>query len=322
MTDVRSVVRVVINSGARTMQDQAARDALSQVLEDALPGALVRFTDDEHNVSELVDLCMADHPTMLVAGGGDGTVNAVASAVHGTSIVLGVLPLGTLNHFAHDLSIPGEIEAAVQTLRDGTVAPIDAAEVNGRLFVNNSGLGLYPDIVHQREARQRRGWGKWPAALVSTIRALARYRMLGVRIRTGETVLLRRTPALMIGNNEYTTEGILGARRVSMTAGTLALYCPRPHGRLHLLWFSLRALLGSLRKTPEFETVLTDAITIESRHPHLRVAIDGEVTMMKTPLHYRALPGALHVMLPAVVPEAVDEPADADTQAPQQVAGI
>ncbi len=295
------MVRVVVNSNAKSMQDQAARERLVQVLGEALPDARVYFSDEDNGVSDLVTRCMDEHPTLLVAGGGDGTVNAVASAVRESSILLGVLPLGTLNHFAHDLGIPGDIDAAIIVLRDGIPMAVDAAEVNGQLFVNNSGLGLYPDIVHQREARQRRGWSKWPAAFMASIRALSRYRMLGVRIRTGETTLLRRTPALMIGNNEYTTEGTLGAHRVSMSSGQLSLYCPRAHGRLHLLWFSLRALLGSLRDTPEFETVLSDAITIESRHRHLRVAIDGEVTVMTTPLEYRALPGALQVLVPALV---------------------
>lgn len=295
------MVRVIVNSGAKSMRDAAARDRLVQVLGEVLPDATVHFSDDDHDVGELVTRCMEDRPTLMVAGGGDGTINAVASAVRDTPILLGVLPLGTLNHFSVDLGIPADIDAAITVLRDGMPMAVDAAEVNGQLFVNNSGLGLYPDIVHQREARQRRGSAKWPAALMSTIRALSRYRMLGVRIRTGDTTMLRRTPALMIGNNEYTTEGMLGARRVSMSSGQLALYCPRAHGRLHLLWFSLRALLGSLRKTPEFETVLSDAITIESRHRHLRVAIDGEVTVLTTPLEYRALPGALRVLVPALV---------------------
>lgn len=295
------MVRVVVNGGAKTMQDAAAREALSQVVREALPGACVYFSSEVDDVSELVRRSMDDGATLLVAGGGDGTVNTVAAAVRGTDTRMGVLPLGTLNHFARDLGIPTDIDAAVVVLRDGIEAAVDAAEVNGRVFVNNSGLGLYPDIVHQREARQRRGSSKWPAAVMSTIRALARYRMLGVRIRTDDQTILRRTPALMIGNNEYTTEGSLGARRVSMTSGLLALYCPRAHGRFHLLWFSLRALLGSLRKTPEFETTLTEALTIESRHRHLRVAIDGEVTVLETPLEYRALPGALRVIVPAVV---------------------
>ena len=295
------MVRVIVNSGAKSMQDQASRDRLVQVLGEVLPDAQVHFSDDDHDISELVTRGMKDQPTLMVAGGGDGTVNAVASAIRDTSILLGVLPLGTLNHFSRDLGIPDDIDAAIAVLRDGLPMAVDAAEVNGQLFVNNSGLGLYPDIVHQREARQRRGGSKWPAALMATIRSLSRYRMLGVRIRTGDTTLLRRTPALMIGNNEYTTEGMRGARRVSMSSGQLALYCPRAHGRLHLLWFSLRALLGSLRKTPEFETVLSDAITIESRRPHLRVAIDGEVSTMTTPLTFRALPGALRVLVPALV---------------------
>src|SRR4029077_18325609 len=85
----------------------------------------------------------------LVAAGGDGTVNAVAAAIVGSEAVLGILPLGTLNHFAKDLKLPLDLEGAVRTLKTGSVQKVDVAQVNGRVFVNNSGLGLYPSMVKQ-----------------------------------------------------------------------------------------------------------------------------------------------------------------------------
>src|SRR4030095_15170061 len=89
--------------------------------------------------------------SVAVAAGGDGTVNAVAAAVIGTPTRMGVIPLGTLNHFAKDLAIPLEIERAVDTIAGGRVVAIDVGEVNGRVFVNNSSLGLYASLVQARE---------------------------------------------------------------------------------------------------------------------------------------------------------------------------
>jgi diacylglycerol kinase family enzyme len=100
----------------------------------------------------------------VVAAGGDGTLNAVTSVLVDGDRTLGVLPIGTLNHLAKDLRIPLDLDGAVQTLLEGVVANVDVAEVNGQIFLNNSGLGLYPKIVRHREKLQDQlGHGKWPA---------------------------------------------------------------------------------------------------------------------------------------------------------------
>src|SRR5205823_8463154 len=117
----------------------------------------------------------------------------------------GVLPLGTLNHFAKDLGIPLELPDAVRNLVSGQPMAVDVGEVNGRIFLNNSGLGLYPDIVHDREKQQRRlGRGKWPAAVWAALAALRRFPFLSMRVTADGQRLARRTPFVFIGNNAYT----------------------------------------------------------------------------------------------------------------------
>jgi diacylglycerol kinase family enzyme len=294
-------IRVIVNRNAKGVGDEKACDALRQSIANVLPDAVVWFTDETTKVDDLIKRAIRDGATMLVGGGGDGTINAVASAVVGTDRVLGVLPLGTLNHFAKDLAIPADIEAAVLLLRDGMVSPVDVGEVNDRVFLNNSGLGLYPDIVHLREIRQRHGAAKWPAMFIAAIHALRKYRMLGIRITVDDQPLLRRTPAVLVGNNEYTTQHTLEPKRVALDAGKLSLYIPRKTGRWKLLWFSLRALLTNAGHDDAFETLLTDSFTIESRHKGLRVSLDGEVTVMSTPLHYRTRARELRVIVPTVI---------------------
>lgn len=298
---MKPIIRVIINSDARTMKNEKDRNSFTKLLADMLPDASVLFTDEHTKVVALVQQAIADKPSLLIAGGGDGTINAVASATIGTDILLGILPLGTLNHFAKDLGIPEDVTEAVTLLRDGHATAVDVGEVNDRIFLNNAGLGLYPDIVHQREARQRLGARKWPAAVLATLRALARYRLLGIRIKADGNTMLRRTPAVLVGNNEYTTEHSLEPKRVSLTAGTLSLYIPRPRGRAKLLWFSLCALIGSVRESDGFEVMLAEQFTIESNHRHLRVSIDGEVTNLETPLHFAIRARALRVIAPPAI---------------------
>ena len=242
---------------------------------------------------------VTDGMDVVIAAGGDGTINTVASILAESRTALGILPAGTLNHFAKDLGIPLDVDDAMQLIDEGTIDAIDVGRVNDRWFVNNSGLGLYPYMVHHREAVQRRGWSKWFAALIASLRALSRYRLLRLHIRVNGEQLLRRTPAVFVGNNEYRLDIGVEPKRLTLRDGQLCLYIPHVQGRWELFLFSLRALFGSRHDDPSLDMFLTDRFTIDSRHRHLRVSIDGEALVMKTPLEYSIAPRALRVLVPA-----------------------
>ena len=157
-----------------------------------------------------------------MAGGGDGTINAVAGALAGRDTALGVLPIGTLNHFARDVGIPLNLEAAVRILFTGQVKKVDVGEVNGRVFVNNSGIGLYPRIVRVREEAQRRGHVKWVAFLLAVGSVMRRYSLVSVRLRSEEThAAARGTPFVFVGNNRYEIAGLEIGTRSSLNSGRL-----------------------------------------------------------------------------------------------------
>ena len=236
---------------------------------------------------------------IVVAGGGDGTINAVASGVGGSGVQFGVLPRGTLNHFAKDLHIPLELEAAIANVATGTPVKVDVGEVNGRIFLNNSSLGLYPDIVRDREKQQRRlGRGKWLAFSWALVAALRRYPFLGVQLTLNDKVHARRTPFVFIGNNEYLMEGLNIGERERLDGGKLSLYVAQRPGRWGLLRLALHALFGKLSQAKDFDMLTTTEMEIATRHRRLRVATDGEVTVMNTPLHYRLRAAALDVIVP------------------------
>ncbi len=293
------VVRVVGNGTAGSMQSERDRARLEEQIASVFPDAVTLWGSETVRIDELIARAMSDSPTLLVAAGGDGTINAVASAIVGTDIVLGVLPAGTLNHFAKDLGIPTDLADAVTLLRDGTPRRVDVGSVNDRIFLNNAGLGLYPEIVRRREAEQRQGASKWPAAFISAMRALYRYRELGLRLRTDTTTFLRRTPALFVGNNEYVNHDTLKPHRDSLTEGTLSVFIPRAHGRMQLLWFTMRAMVGNVRDDRGFEMLKLEHVTVDAKHRLAHVSIDGEVVKLETPLAFESRRGALLVMGPA-----------------------
>jgi len=261
--------------------------------------ARIQLIEQGSDIAGHVAQAIGDGAPMVVAGGGDGTVSAVAAGLVGTGVSLGVLPMGTLNHFAKDLGIPLEQERAIAVLAGGRRLAVDAGEVNGRIFINNSSLGLYPVIVRGREQRQRRlGRGKWRALLEASIAAARRYALLTVQIEVDGQTLTRRTPFVFIGNNEYSMEGFDIGEREQLDRGTLSLYLTQRMGRFDLLRLALLALLRRLDGERDFDQLLAREFVVHTGQARLRVATDGEVTMMDAPLRYRVLPRALQVAVP------------------------
>jgi diacylglycerol kinase family enzyme len=225
-------------------------------------------------------------------------VNAVAAELLGTGIPLGVLPLGTLNHFARDLDIPLEPARAAGAIAAGHTRAVDVGCVNDRIFLNNSSLGLYPAMVHQREARQERGWSKFLAFAWASLKTLLAFPFVKARISLDGRRHERRTPFVFIGNNAYRLNGPARGQRDALDRGALSLYTAPHSGRLGLLRLALRALFGRLSPARDFEARTAREIVVETARPQQRVATDGEVCLLQTPLRYRVRPGALRVLVP------------------------
>jgi diacylglycerol kinase family enzyme len=250
-------------------------------------------------LSPLAARAVAENRRPVVAGGGDGTVNAVAGAVAGTDTALGVLPMGTLNHFAKDVGVPLGLEAAVRNLFTGQVTKVDVGEVNGRVFVNNSGVGLYPHIVRQREEEQHHGHVKWVAFVLAVGSVLRRYSRLRVRLHMDEAEALARvTPLLFVGNNRYEVAGLEIGRRTSLNSGQLWVCMAPRAGRRNLVRMALRALTGRVTDH-ELNAFEVEEIWVQTGTRWVNVSTDGEVSIMNAPLHYRIRPHALGVVVPA-----------------------
>lgn len=296
-----TTIEVIINASSGATRKEEVRDRLADLFSQSGVDARISLARSGKQLVELVVRAANSDSRIIVAGGGDGTINAVASTLIETGKTLGVLPLGTLNHFAKDLRIPLDLQGAVHTIIANHVVQVDVGEVNGRIFVNNSSLGLYPRIVHERQQNQRLGYGKWPAFVWAALSVMRRYPFLDVRVRVDGKEISSRTPFVFVGNNEYEMESFNIGRRARLDAGVLSLYLSHRTRRLGLIALALRALLGRAEKAKNFIAMRATEFSIETRRRRIRVATDGEVTMMKPPLHYRARPGALNVIVPAAI---------------------
>jgi YegS/Rv2252/BmrU family lipid kinase len=291
-------IKIVISASAGSGDNTKTYERLTQIFNENQIGIDISLAQSGAEIAELAREAARGPYKVIVAAGGDGTVNTVAAAVIDSDKILGVLPAGTLNHFARDLKIPFDMEAAARTIVAGFTTEVDVGEVNDRIFLNNSSLGLYPTIVREREKRQRLGSGKWPAFIWATIQALRRHPLLNVRLRVNDELLALTTPFVFVGNNEYAMDSFNIGLRDGLDRGVLSIYITHRTSRLKLISLALRAVFGRLRNDKDFLAQRSNEVKIQTAHKRLRVAFDGEIDVMQTPLQYRVRPRALRVIVP------------------------
>jgi diacylglycerol kinase family enzyme len=233
----------------------------------------------------------------VVAGGGDGTALTAVLAGLGQAKLLGILPLGTLNLLARDLGLPADpVEAAIQ-LAKGRPAAIDLAEVNGLPFAIWASLGMHPWVVRRRDKLQKGGLKKWPAFALAALRAFRRYPLVQVTLTVGGRTTTVTTPMLIISNNAWREEP-LPLSRAALDKGELVVHVAKVTTRIGLLWLAANALFGFWRIGRLLDTFKAEEVRVTSRKSRAMVSLDGEVTVLRSPMVFRLRPKALNVLMP------------------------
>ena len=245
----------------------------------------------------------ASSAELVVLGGGDGTLSLGAQTLVGARKPLGILPLGTRNHFAQDLGIPRDLHEAARTIEAGHLREVDVGDANGRVFLNNCSIGLYPQVVKGREVlRHRSREGKWMAMLLAAFDVLRRFPLVHLTLRVRERQAAFAVPFVFVGNNRYELSLFALGRRGRVDGGELGVYFSRTRGRLGLLRLALLGLMGRLEQDRDFDAFTVPCVEIGTHRRHLQVALDGELAAMAPPVRCRTRPRALRVLAPP--PEA------------------
>lgn len=291
-------IEVIVNAGSGSVLEGETDKTLTERFIAHGVRANVHLAKSGEEIVAVARAAANSRAEIIVAGGGDGTISAVAAEACRADKALGVLPLGTLNNFSKDLNIPQDLKSAIKIIVAGYKQTIDLAQVNERIFINNSSIGLYPRIVRKREQQQRLGYSKWRAAAWATLRMFRSSPFLRVRIEVDGKTFERKTPFVFVGNNQYEMELYNIGRRPSLDKGKLSVYFLHRGGRWGVVMLLFHTLTGRVKQWRDFEEVLTDSVTIQTRKRLMQVAFDGEVSVLETPLEYRTLPGALTVIVP------------------------
>lgn len=295
---------VIINERAGSAS--LARDSLSQ-LERGLRATSMNVSSylvEPQRARHIIEERLPAEPTLVVVGGGDGTLRVAASLLAGTEHVLGILPLGTMNRFARSLGIPMELEAAFATLTSGVDDRVDLGDMNGDVFLNTCMLGVYPEIVRVREQRrlQHPRWPRWLRWVVDTTLAAWQVssgkRRFSFRLQLERRALPHRVSAVLVTNNPL-PDAEYGR---ALDRGVLAIHVPASPSPIDLMSMAVRAARLAPAPTPQSPGAPLDVvITPRARlwtFPRIPICLDGEVRPPQSFLSLRSRPRALRVRVP------------------------
>jgi len=305
--DPASALQFIINAAAGSSDAEAKREVVEAALRAAGRRGDLLFCSPAEltSVSQQAATRAIATRTAVVAVGGDGTLNTVAQAAHAAGCAMGVVPQGTFNYFARTHGIPVDPTEAVRLLLRSAPVPVQVAGVNERVFLVNASLGLYPELLEDREAYKARfGRSRWVAFVAACATLLRAQRKLRVHIEMGGNVRDVQTLTLFVGNNRLQLRQ-LGAEPEDTVAGTpgdgsMAALMLRPIGTLPMIGMMLHGAMGRLGEAAgverfEFQHMVVNPTLPQGRRG-VKVAFDGEVTNLRAPLDFRVLARPLYLL--------------------------
>lgn len=297
---------VVLNPGSGRDDAAQTRDTIARIFTEAgRPHELIAC-DGGRSVAAAAAQAVKRAEAVggiVVAAGGDGTLNTVAQAVLGRRCAFGVLPQGTFNYFGRTHGIPQDTEAAARALLDARVEPVQVGLVNGRLFLVNASVGLYPQLLEDREAyKQRYGRSRRVAAWSAVVTLLRAHRPLRLEMLCGGQDVQVRTLTLFVGNNALQMQQIGLPEAPVVGEGQLAAVMLRPVGTWRLLGLMLRGALGRLGEADDVRSFAFESLSVRPalprRHGAVKVAIDGEIVSLRAPLKFEVAATPLPLLRP------------------------
>ncbi len=243
------------------------------------------------NLPAIIRKCIPQHQILLV-GGGDGTIRTAAHYCANTPIILGVLPLGTLNHFSKELELPTTVDEILDCLKAPKTIKIDLAKVNDHIFINNSSIGFYPKFAVKRD-QYNKIYNKWLSYIPGFIESFKQHPVFTLTIKSKNLNLSLRTSFLMISNNLYSYEFPATFKRESFQQSLLGLYYFK-QGKIQV--FKIIQRIFSKKNLFEIRQS-KDPIEIHfDNEQKLTISLDGDTTLVKSPLRYQSLPSSLTIL--------------------------
>lgn len=302
---------IVLNAGSGHSDTDTTCRAIADVLNAAGRAHEILRVEDPEQLAEIARQAVAkarQNTGVVVAAGGDGTLNAVAQATLGSGCQFGVIPQGTFNYFGRTHGVASDTAEATRSLLTARVQAVQVGLVNDRVFLVNASLGLYPQLLEDREEQKHRhGRSRLVAAWAALVTIFRQYRPLLVKLEHAGVTHELQTLTLFVGNNRLQLEQLGLDEAESVEEGKLAAIILRPVPTFTLLWLAVQGAMGNLARARGVEHFASSRVTVTPsfrRIRRLKIATDGEIEWMDTPIEFRIAPEPLLLLTPIdTVPE-------------------
>lgn len=294
---------IVLNTGSGRGDAQVLQDTIRGILDEAGRRYTLMAVDDPTHLTQTAQGAVKraqDEQGVVIAAGGDGTLNAVAATVLGKGVPFGILPQGTFNYFGRTYGISQDTDVALRGFLQGHIEPVRVGQLNGRLFLVNASLGLYPTLLEDREAyKQRFGRSRMVALWSGLVTLLRAPRQLRLQLEEEGGVRDLRTPTLVVGNNKLQLEHV-GIESEDLERNRLVAMTVKPVGTLALYGLLVRGLFSRLGEAEHVISFGFERMRVRIRgRNRVKVAMDGEISWMSTPLEFKVADEKLPLVVPA-----------------------
>ncbi len=302
---------IILNAGSGHAETELQRATIDQVMTASGRRFTLTVVEDAGQLNQIAQAMVEQARAVggiVVAAGGDGTINTIARMAVESGCRFGVLPQGTFNYFGRTHDIPEDLAESTRALLTARVQPVQVGQVNERIFLVNASIGLYPRLLEERELDKKQFGRSRVVAFLSALKTLlGAYRHLHITLDTDGQARTVRTSTLFIGNNRLQMEQVgIAPLTAGIEDGKLAAIAPKPVGKLGMLGLLARGALGRLGEADNLVAFDFTRMTVTpkglSRRNRIKVATDGEVTYMQVPLVFRVLEGRLLLLKPVLAP--------------------
>lgn len=250
-------------------------------------------TQNAANAYKIAQQCAENKYDLVIAAGGDGTINAVINGIACSETALGIIPLGTINVLALLMNIPGELRAACQIIGRGKIRTIDLGKANGRYFSSLLGVGFDAYTIHVVNSKLRRIIGG-AAYIITGIFNLIRYQFRTIRLTIDNQQIKRSGYLVVVGNGKYYSANMVISPQAKMDDGYLDVVIFKSHNFFRLITYFWKLRTGNLTDLPDVEYHQGKHISITREGNHF-IHVDGEFSG-HTPVDITICTSALKVV--------------------------
>jgi len=269
------------------------KDGVPKLIDKQFDGeATIVFTHGVSHASEVAAEAI-DKYDIIVAVGGDGTVNEIASALVGSNAVLGILPFGSGNGLSRFLGIPMNIEKAIANLNTGNIAVIDSAQANGKAFFNMAGMGFDAHISEAFSHGKKRGFITY---VKTSLQEVIKYKSQTYNIEIDDAVYNRKAFMLSFANSSQYGNNAHVSPQASVQDGLLDVCVIKPFPLYRFPEMCIRMFTKTANKSSFVEIIRGKHIIVKRDNP-APMHLDGEPEIAGKEIEINIVPCSLKVIV-------------------------